>query len=368
MNQSRLLLLLDKSDDVAFVKQILKSPLGLAHEMIQLLFENRFDELSNKLDTIKQFVAGIGRVKELSDYKLAQYYPLFFAYHQFFHSSYRARQGNVLENLLIEWIKTSSQDLIVPHSKKDMRDLMKRVLPQYASKLDLDVVVADKNRLLCIQLRSRDDTGGTVAKMSLGEAARYMLRERDIAPDSHIFYVIGVWDARQHTQETVTKSKLYEVLKDDLPLSKEAFFADISQGIHLRPHLKMQLAYGYTELARVVNAWTPNLDNQKLDHQITLISQTDDLWLSYLVAHLELESILLYGQNNITLLTEALSQVDYATDRFITSQDYVQLANDLAQKIASEWRADFPFLHTISEKIVYIRDLILLKFAYDSLS
>nr|MCU0482338.1 hypothetical protein [Anaerolineae bacterium] len=352
LNQSRLLLLLDKSDEVAFVKQILKSPLGLAYELIQMLFQNRFDDLADKLDTIKQFVAGITRVNGLSEYKLAHYYPVFFAYHQFFHSSYRARQGNVLENLLIEWIKTSPNSLIVPHSKKDMRDLMKRVLPQYASKLDLDVVVADKNRLLCIQLRSRDDTGGTVAKMSLGEAARYMLRERDIAPDSHIFYVIGVWDARQHTQETVTKSKLYEVLKDDLGLSQETFFTHISQGIQIRPHLKMQLAYGYSELARVISDWTYGLDSTLLDNQIALISQTDDLWLAYLVAHLELESRELYGQNNITLLIDALKGYDYSTDSFTTSHDYVQLANDLAQKIASDWRADFPFLHTISEKIV----------------
>lgn len=368
IEQPRLLLSLDQTTQTHQARQHLKSPLGLAHDIIRYLFDNRFDELRDKLDIIKQFVAGVGRVERLSDYALATYYPTFFAYHQFFHSSYRARQGNVLENLMMSWIATSSQALVVPHAKKEMRDLMKRVLPQYASRLDLDVVVANDNRLLCVQLRSRDDTGGTVAKMSLGEVARYMLRVPDIAPNSHIFYVIGIWDARQHTQETITKSKLYEVLKDDITQTKEQFMAQLTTGIALRPHLTMQLAYGYTELARVIADWAGGLDASVLAQQMDFISQADDMWLAYLVGHLELESQQLYGQNNIVMLEDVLSWQSYDTQGFQTSAAYVALAGELAQKIAPAWQGDFPFLHTLREKMTYIRDLILLKFIYDNLS
>jgi hypothetical protein len=367
-NQPRLILLLDTSEEAILAKQILKSPLGLAHRVIQYLFENRFSQLKDDLDSIKQFVAGIGRTSHLNDYQLAHYYPYFFAYHQHFHSAYRATQGKVLEALIQEWVKTSHIQLDVSGSTKQRNTFLKRVLPDYDSKLDVDAVIADKNRVLCVQLRSRDDTGGTTAKGSLVQATLYMMRQSNIAPDSHIHYVVGIWDVRNRQQEISTKQKLYDYLEKDISLSKAEFFDQLSSGLRLRPHLTLQLCYGYTEMAQVISDWAGGIDSQALEDLITLIGESDDLWLAYLVAHLELESIELYGQNNIIMLNEALSHHTYSTQTFKTSQAYVSLANDLAQKIATDWHADFPFLHTLSEKIVYIRDLILLKFVYDSLS
>ncbi len=374
LNQPRRILSLDKTQETSLVKKILKSPLGLAYNLVQHLFENKFNQIKDNLDTIKQFVAGIERTEHLEEYQLARYYPHFFAYHQYFHSSYRARQGKVLEALLSDWISIANPKLKVARSKKETYDLLKSVLPDYKSKLDLDVVVANSDAILCVQLRSRDDTGGTTAKSSLVQATRYMMRQSNIAPDSHIHYVVGIWDIRTRQQEMSTKKKWYQDLEQDLQdlfIDEATFYAQVSQGIVLRPYLTLQLCYGYQDLAQVISEWANGLDINLLNKQITLIGESDDLWLAYLVAHLELESIELYGQNNIMMLNEALTKQDYSPKKLKelqTSQEHIDFANDLAQKIATEWRADFPFLHTLSEKIIYIRDLILLKFVYDSLS
>lgn len=366
--QDRFLLLLDKTPQAQLAQRILKSPLGLAKRVIDYLFDNRFSQLKDDLDSIKQFVAGINRVSQLDSYQLARYYPYFFAYHQHFHSAYRATQGKVLEGLIQEWVRTSAIPLDVSSSTKTRNEYLKRVLPDYDSLLDLDVVVADGARVLCVQLRSRDDTGGTTAKGSLVQATRYMMRQARVLPNSHIHYVVGVWDVRKRQQETSTKKKWFQDLEADMNLSEADFSAQLTSGVRLRPHLTLQLAYGYAELASVISAWAGGIESQMLENLITYISQADDLWLAYLVAHLELESLELYGQNNILMLTQALSAHPYRVDTFTTSQEYVALADELAQKIASEWRGDFPFLHTLSEKIIYIRDLILLKFIHDSLS
>ena len=68
-NQDRIFLqLVDETEEVMIVKSILKSPLGLAQDIIKRLFENRFDELNDDLDEIKQtskigagFLAKVGR-------------------------------------------------------------------------------------------------------------------------------------------------------------------------------------------------------------------------------------------------------------------------------------------------------------------
>src|ERR1035441_4524134 len=96
--QNRIMISLDKSTEYLRINKALKSPLGLAHELIRNLFNKSFDNIKNELDSIKKFVAGIDRAEELgSGYKIAKFYPYLFSFHQFFHSSYRARQGKTLE-------------------------------------------------------------------------------------------------------------------------------------------------------------------------------------------------------------------------------------------------------------------------------
>lgn len=366
--QNRFILLLDQTPQAQLAQRILKSPLALAKRVIHYLFEHRFDQLKADLDSIKQFVAGIERVSQLDNYQLAHYYPYFFAYHQHFHSAYRATQGKVLEALIQTWTQSSAAHLDVSSSAKTRTEYLRRVLPDYASQLDLDVVIADGERICCVQLRSRDDTGGTTAKSSLVQAARYMMRQTRFSSHGHIHYVVGIWDVRKRQQEISTKKKWFQDLQTDIALSETDFLAQLSTGIRLRPYLTLQLVYGYHELAAVISAWAGGIEHQTLDNLIAAISQADDLWLAYLIAHLELESLILYRQNHIAMLTQALSQHPYTCHDLITSQSHVTLADELAQKIAPDWHADFPFLHTLSQKMLYIRDLILLKFVHDRLS
>ena len=92
---------MDPSEESILVKDILKSPLGLASKIITSLFEEKLTKWKDDLDEIKLFAAGIQRAEELSVfYSLASYYPSMFAFHQYFHSSFRARQGKVLEQIL----------------------------------------------------------------------------------------------------------------------------------------------------------------------------------------------------------------------------------------------------------------------------
>ena len=102
----KFLYLIDSSEETDLVKDILKSPLGLASEVIKRLFEERFEELKDDLDEIKQFAAGIDKAQKLAaGYALASYYPSMFAFHQYFHSSFRARQGKVLEKMIQNILK-----------------------------------------------------------------------------------------------------------------------------------------------------------------------------------------------------------------------------------------------------------------------
>ena len=89
--QDRFLLTLDSNHTSKLIKSMLKSPLGLSHEIVNCLFNDRFDEIRKNLDSIKKFVAGITRAEKLGEhYLLAKFYPPFFAFHQFFQASYLA--------------------------------------------------------------------------------------------------------------------------------------------------------------------------------------------------------------------------------------------------------------------------------------
>ncbi len=97
---------MDDNAEMLLVKDILKSPLALADKIFTCLFEEKLVELKDDLDEIKSFAAGINRAEELSiSYSLASYYPFMFAFHQYFHSSFRARQGKVLERVLQEILR-----------------------------------------------------------------------------------------------------------------------------------------------------------------------------------------------------------------------------------------------------------------------
>jgi len=59
----RFLLLLDSEKSIELIRKILKSPLGLATDIITKLFNNELNSLKEDLDEIKMFAAGINRAE-----------------------------------------------------------------------------------------------------------------------------------------------------------------------------------------------------------------------------------------------------------------------------------------------------------------
>jgi len=353
------------------VKTILKSPLGLAQELIRLLFENNFKEVKDNLDSIKQFVAGITRSEAMGrSYTLAKFYPYLFSFHQFVHSSYRARQGKTLEELFKEVIRQASEDFVVPDKEKEKQKVLSEVFRGYSSRLDIDVVAQkSKGRVMTLQLRSRDDTGGTTAKSSLVEALRGVMK-KNVEAGADLFYLIGIWDTIKSNQKKITISKIYESLEPYFRaiIAKADFVNRIEKGIKLHKGVTLKLAYGAEEIVKNVSDWIGK--DKKLDYAsmikiIKTLESSDDLWLSYAIASLELENIELKGNNNIQYLKELLDDEGLIVPTLASNDEYLKLANSVALTIIPKWDKDSLPVETMAEKAHYIRDLILLRFIYD---
>ena len=158
--------------------------------------------------TSRATAAGINRVDQLdNNYSLTRLYPYLFSFHQYVHSSYRARQGKALEELLKEVMRASNAKVSIADKESDKRKFIARVIPGYDSKLDLDIVARNhRGGTIVIQLRSRDDTGGTTAKSSLVEALRYMLTDSK-HNNNELLYVVGIWEPVDSNQKKITIPK-----------------------------------------------------------------------------------------------------------------------------------------------------------------
>lgn len=233
----RFLLLMDSDEETELIKDILKSPLDQASKLITSLFEERLGEVKNELDVIKQFAAGIGRAEELAEgYTLAAYYPFLFAFHQNFHSSFRARQGKVLERMVQRILQKYGRCEHVPDSNKERLTLLGEVFGSVElPKLDIDVLAVDvtNEKTLVIQLRSRDDTGGTTAKGSLVDFLRELLRLKTV-PQGDVLYLVCVWDPRDAQQKRSTVNKMFSALKDFIKINEEDFHAIVAREVELR--------------------------------------------------------------------------------------------------------------------------------------
>ncbi len=370
--QKRFLLnLCFNNKNTEIVRKILKSPLGLTKKIIRLLFKNNFKEVKDNLDSIKKFVAGINRSEAMGkSYSLAKFYPYLFSFHQFVHSSYRARQGKTLEELFKEVIRRAKKSFIVPDKEKEKRKIMSEVFRNYSSKLDIDVVARKtKGEVLALQLRSRDDTGGTTAKASLVEALRRVMK-KNVKKNTNLFYLIGVWDKIKSNQKKITINKIYESLKPyfQRKISRKYFISNIEKGINLHKGVTLRLAYGSEEIVKNVSNWVgkdTNLDYKSMKKIIKTLERSDDLWLSYVIASLELENIELKKINNIQYLDKLLKSEKFSIPNPASHKDYLKLADELTLKIIPKWNKDSLPVATVSEKAHYIRDLILLKFIYD---
>lgn len=361
---------MNSNEETRLVKGILKSPLGLASDVVKRLFEEKFEELKDGLDEIKLFAAGIQRAEKLSaTYSLASYYPSMFAFHQYFHSSFRARQGKVLEKMLEGILQQYGRCDEVPGKNIDRLALLREVFKtNELPNLDIDVMASDstKKKTLVIQLRSRDDTGGTTAKGSLVDLLRELLGANKI-PQNNVLYLVCVWDPRDSQQKTSTVNKMFSSLKESIQVSEGTFHEIVTDKVKLRENIFLKMAYGTDEIANSLFEWIGD-ENEEILNAIStivnLVSDWDDLWIAYAIASLELEALTFSGQSNINLLKKKYDKIGIDLD-YASYQTLIDSIDEIVQHIIPLWTEDSIPLKTLSEKAQYIRDLLFLKAYYE---
>jgi hypothetical protein len=363
--------LLDPGKETSKLKEVLKSPLELSLLLVKLLFEQNFNKLRDDLDQIKFFVAGITRAENVAKstkYTLASQYPNMFAFHQFFHSSYRARQGKVLERMLMSIIGEYTTCDKVPSKSNKMLKVVKQIFDTEISTFDIDALGSDsKNKkTILIQLRSRDDTGGTTAKGSLVDLLRDLLRLNKI-PSHDLLYVVSVWDERESQQKKATITKIYSSLKNLIQIKQADFKTGILKGIELKKNITLKLAYGTDEIASTIFVWSGSKNKKILESISEIISYCinwDDLWISYAIANLELQTKSLHGYTNITLLSDKYAKAKNRFN-FDSYQDLVNSINLITSELMPIWTEDTIPLSSTADRAHYIRDLLFLLACYE---
>ncbi len=360
--QTRSIILLEDNakNEVQLLTDLLASPLGLAKDLVDLSFD--FSELGGllskkqKLDSIKRMTAGLASAEQKSSYPIASYAVYLFSFQQFFHSSYRARQGTVLESIVRHVLEESK---VTAFSRKDHKSVMKDKLGvSTKAGHDIDVLATNDSSYLIVQIRSRDDTGGTTAKGSLVELLRDILREKHVAKHP-ISYVIFVWEALEGNQKQSLIDKVLALLGSEI--SGENLKAKLSAGetIQVNSKIKLQLAYGQEQFTDVLTAFTNNPGLEKIFKDMTeFASSWDDLWLAYAMSSLELERLTLGKRSNFQILDQKLRALKtrVGDGDFLR---YLSFSDKLAHELANDWKDDLP-VSLVSDQIIYIRDLILL--------
>ncbi len=368
--ERKFLHLMDFSEETEMVKNILKSPLGLASDIIKSLFEEKLEEREKDLDEIKLFAAGIKRAQNLaSNYTLASYYPFMFAFHQYFHSSFRARQGKVLEQMIQDILKEYGECEHVPEKNKDRLLLLGDIFEtDEPPNLDIDVMASDpmNRKTLVIQLRSRDDTGGTTAKESLVNLLREVLRSYE-TPQNDLLYLICVWDPRDSQQKASTVKKMFMSLKEHIMVNEDSFNEIVINKVKLQENIYLKMAYGTDEIAKSLFEWIGSKNENVLEAISTivnLVSDWDDLWIAYAIASLELEVVSFSGQSNIKLLNKKHEKIGIVFN-YASYQALTDSIDNILEKIIPLWTEDTIPLNALSDKAQYIRDLLFLKAYYE---
>ena len=362
--QDRVLLSLEDDSSFIKLKSIFKSPLGLVEKLVKASFTTDQDEgllaYEKELDSIKSVVAGIARANSLSaSYKVAKFYSYMFAFQQFFHSSYRARQGMPLEAVIYYSIEsTDATPIRTTREAKNQVKLLFGISRNVG--YDIDIFATKSDNVLVGQIRSTDVTGGTTAKGSLVDLLRFILREKTRDPIAT--YLIIIWDPLESQQKTSLINKIWDSLRAQLGPSNEARFkSNVTNGWQIpNSRLSIKLIYGTNELGDELNNFCGgNTAKTSLVRLWDEAQKWDDLWLSYAITSLELEKLILEGTTNFQILDNKLQSLDITISTRDLS-DYQERSKVFAQQIAPEWDSSLP-VRTPSEILNYIRDLILLK-------
>ena len=362
LNRKLLLLIDDK--DVNEIKEVLKSPLGLSYKLIENFIENRLDKLKDNLDNIKKFTAGIASAEnKQEDYIISKMYPYYFAFHQFVHSSFRARQGKVLEEIIKNILKKEKDIKILDKKQQDgFFNTEDKHLPDY------DLFLKKGNELIIIQIRSRDDTGGTTAKTSLVEGIKYIERYLKDNNIKKIEYIVFVWEGLESQQQSTTLEKFYDYLQDKTNIDKSVFFKEIlNNGVKFNLNnrqLNLYLRYGKDDFIKLLSKLSlSNTLSSKLSKIISLILDWDDFWMSYQYIGLEYERLKESNFSYIFYIIEKFKKdLKKEINKCKTMEDYINFAKKIADELLKD-NIDMPFKNG-NYNFIYFVDLILLIIIY----
>ncbi len=294
-----------------------------------------------------------------------------FSFQQWFHSSYRARQGKVLENILRKILLKYTGFQNIPQSPRQTRSVLANLLDIAEDSLrgDIDVCgIDEKNKqILAIQLRSRDDTGGTTAKTSLIESLQQILRGYSGGSDYKLLYLVAIWDERNSQQRSSTITKFYQALRE-LTSLKYTDFEGIQSPLQLKPDIDvyLQLAYGVNQMLKAIHDWDKCSNHKVLEANreiIHTIQNWDDLWLAYAIASMEIHVQVFRGYSNAKLLQEKIEKLQLEVTP--VPQEKLQESISYAlDKLIHEWREDSLPVRSLADQILYLRDLLLLYAIY----
>lgn len=375
-------------EEISEVISNLESPLKLALILIDAIFYENGEHLkdwSNTLDETKKVAFGLGSAErlfiEFSD-KLARYGFYQFAFQQFVQSSFRARQGKALEEILKKILAIEEMRITprIPSSKNEKIEILKNTLgskykaKNVIDKHDIDILAEVNDKVVILQIRSRDDTGGATAKPSLAELLR-KLKDEELLRD--VLYVIFIWvKPNTEPQQKVTLiNKLLSMIDlEDKPEIKEKLKQ--SGVAQIKEKLKVCIVYGAEELIKTL--WSElgvEVDEkykdvfEKYKRYLELLSAWDDLWLAYAVATFELENLVKYGKTNMSVLSDKLHNTNF--DEYLKSskclEKYEECSAEISKEISPMIKDEediIPF-NSVGDKMNYIRDIILLRIVYE---
>jgi DNA modification methylase len=366
--QRKLILLEDNTDPTsAALSTILESPLGLAKEIAFRCFQkdpnNSLLTYKGGLDILKRLGVGLESAMKKNAYPIANYSSYLFAFQQFVHSSYRARQGNFAESLLRAILKETSAKV---YSKKEHSKIAQKVLgTKTTNKHDLDVIASTSKENLFVQIRSRDDTGGTTAKGSLAEFLKDVLRNK-IIPKEPIRYVIFVWVSGSGAQKSSLVTRVVDQLTGLTTIEPEEMKKNLSsqKRVQLSKNITLELSYGFDAFSDILAEFSESESISEISKKIfTTLEDWDDLWLTYALSSIELQNLAINGINNFLILEDKLVKLGIN----ISNQDisyYKERSIDIAHKLIEEWNENTLPVNSARDQLWYIRDLILMKMMF----
>ena len=127
------------------------------------------------------------------------------------------------------------------------------------------------------------------------------------------------------------------------------------------------MAYGTDQIAAALFEWIDDKNEKVLESISTivgLVSDWDDLWISYAIASLELEIATFSEKSNVGLLNEYYDKIGLRFN-FTSYQHLTDSIDKIVQQLIPLWTEDSIPLNSLSDEAQYIRDLLFLKAYYE---